>query len=218
MSGFGGSFSYPLQYSFCPHCGVRLSTGGDYGGGCGGGPKHGPAELPITIESRKGVFCFVEEDRIRIDRLIAALEETNGQADCVGLLACRTCLTCEHEPEWHPGSPLAARDVGICGNKSFRDSRDPELAILIDLCKTGDTCTHAGFVISNCPAWSPKATVADSCMAENTIVVENTVHLEIEQEARDDINRLVDKLDRVASLLERATDQFNDLAASRTGE
>lgn len=109
-------------------------------------------EFSITAETGKGPSCFEEEGQVRIGRRTAAPELVSTQANHVSKPAIvpRTCITCQHEPEWHPATPLAVRDVGICRNKNFRDP--------VGLCKTGDICTHCGFVVSDCPAWAPKLT------------------------------------------------------------
>ena len=58
----------------------------------------------------------------------------------------RTCITCQHEPEWLPDRPTSDILWGECHNQWRR---------LISL--TGQVAKFDGNIIFACPAWKSKA-------------------------------------------------------------
>ena len=67
----------------------------------------------------------------------------------------RTCITCEHEPEWKFASPLAKGYTGRCNsplvhNGPLRISREQQVA------------AYEGQPITCCPGWLPKVSTSQA--------------------------------------------------------
>lgn len=65
----------------------------------------------------------------------------------------RTCITCQHEPDWKAWSPDDAETVGYCKSQDFcSPSRKPQLKKLGQICRN---VVNDG-LIEDCPAWECK--------------------------------------------------------------
>lgn len=113
-----------------------------------------PVEVPVTIELGLGILSFEEDDRAHIDRLTVALEEFNAQAGCLAgpkEESARTCLTCQHEPEWNTVSPVSDRLRGEC-KAIFSDIQRKYCVTRI-----GQVSYCGDDLVTDCLAWEPKA-------------------------------------------------------------
>ena len=64
------------------------------------------------------------------------------------LIVTRTCIACQHEPDWRPGNPAKPILWGYCRGKWFGPSKTISL--------NGQVARHEDETITDCPAWEPK--------------------------------------------------------------
>jgi hypothetical protein len=60
----------------------------------------------------------------------------------------RTCITCEHEPKWKPGSPTSPRHWGECRAGWHFSTKEVALQ--------GQVAFFEKEPITDCPAWALK--------------------------------------------------------------